>query len=59
MIPNVQQGCEDCDLVTNHRTKTRAVAAILAHVAETAHWPLIADNNGWHRIWPKDGVPLP
>lgn len=51
MIPNIQAGCEDCDDVSDHRTQTEAVAAIRKHVMETMHWPLIADNNGWHRIW--------
>jgi hypothetical protein len=51
----IQQGCEDCELVTDHRTRTQALRACLWHVTELkGHRPLIADNNGWHRVWLED-----
>jgi hypothetical protein len=49
--PVLQSGCEDCGTMDTHRTRTEAVRAIWAHWVETGHDALIADNNGWHRIW--------
>lgn len=52
--PVIQSGCEDCGTTGTHHTRTDAVNAAWGHWVETGHDPLIADNNGWHRIWLED-----
>jgi hypothetical protein len=46
----VEAGCRDCTLRSQHRTRTEALMVVRDHVLETGHWPMIADNNGWHYI---------
>lgn len=56
MKPVIQAGCMDCGLVTNHDTRTQAVASAQAHMLEQpTHRGLVADpGNGWHRAWAAD-----